>query len=98
MKVEPVADRILVKRCDATEVSKGGIHIPVASQEKSTNGIVVSVGVGKLLQDGTRGELCVKAGDEILFESFAGQEVEIKGEKLLVMRECDVMCVFREDD
>jgi chaperonin GroES len=98
MKVEPVADRILVKRQDSTKVSDGGIHIPLASQEKSTRGKVVSVGKGKQLQDGTRAELCVKAGEEILFESFAGQAVVIKGETLLVMREADIMCIFREDE
>jgi len=98
MKIEPVADRILVKRCDSTNISDGGIHIPVGSQEKSTRGKIVSVGVGKLLADGTRAELCVKADDEVLFESFAGQEVEIKNEKLLVMREADIMCIFREDN
>ena len=94
-KVQPLQDRILVKRLDAEEEKVGGIIIPDTAKEKHQEGEVVAVGPGKVTDDGKRQPVGVKEGDKILFAKYAGTEVKIDGEDLLVMREDDVLAVLR---
>jgi len=93
MKVKPLGDRVLVKRVEAEEKTKGGIVLPDTAKEKPREGEVVSVGEGKMLDNGKRAEPQVKAGDRVLFSSYAGTEVKIEGEDYLIMREEDILAV-----
>jgi len=92
-KVRPVYDRILVKRIEEQEVKKGGIIIPDTAKEKPQEGEVVAVGNGKILDDGTRVVLEVKAGSRILFGKYSGTEVKIDEQEYLIMREDDVLAI-----
>jgi chaperonin GroES len=94
MKLRPLGDRIIVSRAEEETKTAGGIVIPdSASKEKPIRGKVISVGPGKTLDNGTVRAIDVKVGDEILFGKYAGTEVKIDGEELVVMREDDVMAV-----
>jgi chaperonin GroES len=93
MAVKPLGDKILVKRLEAEEVTKGGIVLPDSAKEKPREGRIVAVGPGRVLDDGTRGTLQVKAKDRVLFTSYAGTEIKIDGEEYLVMSEDDVLAV-----
>lgn len=93
MKIRPLHDRIVVKRIPEEEKSLGGIIIPDNAKEKQAEGLVVSVGNGKLLEDGTLRPLDMKAGDRVLFGKYAGAEIKIDGQDLLVLREDDVLGV-----
>ncbi|MGQ9655285.1 MAG: co-chaperone GroES [Thermodesulfobacteriota bacterium] len=96
MKVKPLADRILVKRLEEEEKTKGGIIIPDTAKEKPIQGKVIAVGKGKLTEDGKLIPLEVKAGDKVLFGKYAGTEVKIEGEEHLIMREDDVLGIIEE--
>ena len=94
MKVRPLHDRILVKRSDQQkEVKKGSIIIPDSAKEKPQEGEVVAVGNGKILDDGTKVSLEVKAGDRILFGKYAGTEVKIEDQDYLILREDDILAI-----
>ncbi len=93
MKVRPLQDRIIVKRTEEQETTKGGIIIPDTAKEKPQQGKVIAVGKGKILDNGSRVEPDVKAGDTVLFGKYAGTEVKIDGEELLIMREDDILGV-----
>ena len=93
MAVKPLGDKILVKRLEAQEVTKGGIVLPDTAKEKPKEGKVIEIGPGKVLDDGSRGKLQVKKGDRILFTSYAGTEIKIDSEEYLVMSEDDVLAV-----
>ena len=93
MKIRPLADKILVKRLEAEDVTKGGIVLPDAAKEKPKSGKIVAVGEGKLLDDGTRAPFTVKKGDEVIFTSYAGTEIKIDGKELLIMSEDDVLAI-----
>jgi chaperonin GroES len=96
MKVKPLHDRILVKRIEEEEEIKtgGGIIIPDTAKEKPQEGKVVAVGNGKVLDSGQRQPLEVKVGNRILFGKYAGTEVKVDGEELLMMREDDVLGII----
>jgi chaperonin GroES len=94
MAFRPLHDRILVRRIDAEEKSKGGIIIPDTAKEKPQEGEVVAVGPGARNDKGELVALDVKAGDRILFGKWSGTEVKIDGEDLLIMKESDVMGVI----
>ena len=94
MKVRPLADRLLVKREEASETVRGGIIIPDTAKEKPQEGKVVAVGPGRLDDDGKRVPLEVKKGDRILMGKYAGTEVKIDGDDHLIMREDDVLAVI----
>ena len=94
MNIRPLGDRLLVKRLEEEEKSKGGIIIPDSAKEKPQEGQVVAVGKGKLLDDGKMVPLEVKAGDKILFGKYAGTDVKIEGEEHLIMREDDVLGII----
>jgi chaperonin GroES len=91
MKIRPLGDRLLVKRIEEEDKSKGGIIIPDSAKEKPQEGKVVAVGKGKMLDDGKMVPLEVKKGDKILFGKYAGTDVKIEGEEHLIMREDDVL-------
>jgi len=91
MAIRPLHDRILVRRLDEEKTTAGGIVIPDSASEKPSQGEVVAVGKGKLLDDGKIQALDVKAGETVLFGKYSGTEVKVDGEELLVMREDDVM-------
>jgi chaperonin GroES len=96
MKIRPLQDRLIVKRVEEEEKTKGGIIIPDSAKEKPMEGKVISVGKGKLLEDGKIHPLDVKAGDRVLFGKYAGTEVKIDGEEHLIMREDDVLGVIEK--
>lgn len=93
MKLRPLYDRVIVKRFKEEEKSAGGIVIPDAAKEKPIRGEVVAVGHGKPLDNGDLRPLTVKVGDNVLFGKFAGTEIKLEGEDLLVMNESDIMAV-----
>jgi len=94
MKVRPLHDRILVKRIEEEEKTKGGIIIPDTAKEKPQEGKVVAVGNGKVLEDGKVQALDVKKGNRVLFSKYAGTEVTIEGEEHLIIREDDVLGII----
>lgn len=91
--LRPLHDRVLVKRIEEKEQVRGGIIIPDTAKEKPQEGEVVAVGQGKVLDNGTRLEMALKAGDRILFGKYSGSEVKIDGEEYLIMREDEVLGV-----
>ncbi|MBP1719703.1 MAG: chaperonin Cpn10 [Deltaproteobacteria bacterium] len=96
MKIRPLQDRIIVKRVEEEEKTKGGIIIPDTAKEKPMEGKVVAVGKGKLMEDGKVHPVDVKVGDRILFGKYAGTEVKIDGEEHLIMREDDILGVIEK--
>jgi chaperonin GroES len=94
MKVRPLHDRLLVRRIEEKETAKGGIIIPDTAKEKPQEGEVLAIGNGKVLENGTKLELDVKAGDKILFGKYSGTEIKIDGEEVLVVREDEVLAVM----
>jgi len=94
MKMRPLHDRVIVKRMEEERTSPGGIVIPDSATEKPIKGEVIAVGNGKLLDSGEVRALDVSAGDRILFGKYAGTEVKVEGEELLVMKEDDIMAVI----
>ena len=93
MKVRPLHDRVIVKRVEEEEKTKGGIIIPDTAKEKPVEGKVIAVGDGKVADDGKKIPLEVKAGDAILFGKYAGTEIQIEGEEHLIMREDDIIAI-----
>ncbi len=91
MKIRPLQDRIIVRRIDEEETSKGGIIIPDSAKEKPSEGKVLAVGKGKVNEDGKVSPLDVKKGDRVLFSKYAGTEINIEGEEHLIIREDDVL-------
>jgi chaperonin GroES len=96
MKIRPLQDRVIVKRVEEEEKTKGGIIIPDTAKEKPMEGKVIAVGKGKLLEDGKVHALDVKAGDRVLFGKYSGTEVKIDGEEHLIMREDDILGVIEK--
>ncbi len=94
MRVRPLHDRIIVKRLEEEEKTKGGIIIPDTANEKPIEGKVIAVGDGKIKEDGTKIPMEVKVGDRILFAKYAGTEVKIDGEEHLMMKEDDVLAII----
>jgi chaperonin GroES len=95
MNVIPIGDNIVVKRVEAEETTAGGIVLPDAAREKPQQGRVLSVGDGPLLPSGQRAGSEVQEGDRVVFGSYAGQEVDIDGDKLLILRCRDVLAILR---
>ena len=93
MKIVPLNDKLVVERLEADEKSAGGIILPDTAKEKPKQGKVISVGEGKLLDDGKRAAFQVKVGDRVLFTSYAGNEVTVDGKEFLIMTEDDVLAV-----
>ena len=95
-KIRPLHDRVIVKRIEETEKTKGGIIIPDTAKEKPQEGKVVSVGPGRRIEEGKVIPLDVKAGDKILFGKYSGSEIKLDGEEHLILREEDILGVIEE--
>lgn len=93
MKIRPLHDRVIVKRVEEERTSAGGIVLPDSATEKPSEGEVIAVGNGKILDNGEVRALDVKVGDKVLFGKYAGNEVKVEGEEVIVMREEDIMGV-----
>ena len=93
-KIRPLQDRVIVKRLKEEDKTKGGLYIPDSAKEKPVEGIVLAVGNGKVLEDGTVRGLDVKNGDRVLFGKYSGTEVKIDGEEHLILREDDILGVL----
>jgi len=93
MTIVPLNDKIVVKRLEAEEKTAGGIVLPDTAKEKPRQGRVLSLGDGKRLENGQRAPFQVKEGDRVLFASYAGNEVTVDGEELLIMTEDDILAV-----
>ncbi len=96
MKLKPLNDRVVVKRIEEEEKTAGGIIIPDTAKEKPIQGEILAVGSGKLMEDGNRRPLDVKVGDRVLFSKYAGTEVKVEGEELLIMREDDILAIIEK--
>ena len=94
MSIRPLHDRVLVRRLEEETLSAGGIVIPDNAKEKPSRGEVLAIGNGKHLDNGDIRSLDVKVGDKVLFGKYAGNEVKVDGEELLVMREDDIMGII----
>ena len=96
MKVKPLGNRVLVKRLEAEDRTKGGIVLPDTAKEKPKMGEVIEVGFGGTDEKGKQKSLQVKKGDKVLFESYSGTEVKIDGEEYLIMKEDDILGIIEE--
>lgn len=96
VKLQPLGDRVVVEREESEERTAGGIVLPDSAKDKPTRGRVVSVGDGRLLDDGSRSKMQVKVGDRVLFSSYAGDEFKLGDRELLLMREEDILAVIEE--
>jgi len=94
IKIRPLYDRVIVKREEEENRSAGGIVIPDSAKEKPIRGVILAVGAGKVLDNGDTRALAVKVGDRILFGKYAGTEIKLEGEEVLVLREEDIMGVI----
>lgn len=94
MRIEPLGDKVVIKRLEAEKQTAGGIVLPDSAREKPQQGRVLSVGDGRLLPDGSRVAHQVSEGDRVLFASYAGTEVAVDDEKLLIMSEDDILAIF----
>ena len=91
IKLRPLDDRVVVEPLEAEQMTAGGIVLPDAAQEKPQRGKVIATGPGTLLDSGSRGELSVKIGDEVIYGRYGGSEVEVNGEEYKILRESDIL-------
>ena len=94
IKLQPLGDRVVVQREESEETTAGGIVLPDSAKDKPARGKIVSVGDGRLLDDGSRGALQVKVGDRVIFSSYAGETFKVDDRELLLMREDDILAVI----
>ena len=94
MSVKPMDDRVLVKPIEQEEMTSAGLYLPESAKERPVRGKVVSVGPGKRLDNGTRAQMSVKKGDTVVYGKYAGSEIEIKGDKHLIVRESELLGVI----
>jgi chaperonin GroES len=94
IKLKPLADRVIVKQTEAEEKTKSGIYLPDAAKEKPTKGKVIAVGPGKLDEKGRPMEIGVRTGDTIYYGKYSGTDVEVDGEKYVILRESDILGVL----
>jgi chaperonin GroES len=92
--IKPLHDRVVVERVEAEEKTASGIVLPGSAAEKPDMGVVLAIGDGKVLDNGSRAPLCVKAGDKVLFGKYSGQAVKLDGKEVLVMREDDILAII----
>lgn len=92
--IKPLGDKLVIKRLDAEETTKGGIVLPDTAKEKPKQGLIIATGEGRLNKDGSRAAFQVKENDKVLFSSYAGTEVSVEGEDYLIMSEDEVLAVI----
>jgi len=95
MNVKPLADRVLIKALEQSEVKKGGIIIPDTAKEKPMQGEIIAVGPGRTTDDGQKVNMEVKIGDKILYGKYSGTEVTIDNQEYLIMRESDILAIIK---
>lgn len=93
-KIVPLGDRVVLKRVEADEKTKGGIILPDSAKEKPREGTVVALGSGRQLKDGTRVAFTVKVKNRVLFSSYAGTEVQVDGEELIILSEDEILAII----
>ncbi len=93
LNVKPLDDRVLVQQSEAEEKTAGGIVLPDTAKEKPQRGKVLAVGPGKLMDSGKRGDMSVKAGDEVFYGKYAGSDVEVNGTKYVILKENDILAI-----
>ncbi len=93
LNIRPLGDKVIVKRVDAEEMTAGGIVLPDSAKEKPKRGIILAIGNGRLLDDGTRSQMQVKKNDEVIFTSYAGTEIKVDGDEYMIMDESDILGV-----
>ena len=98
MKLKPLYDRVVVRRLEAETTSQGGIIIPDSATEKSSQGEVLAVGPGALLENGEYRPMSVAIGDRILFGQYSGTEIKVDGEPLLIMKEADIFAIVEQTE
>ena len=91
LKLRPLDDRVVVEASEAEEVTAGGIVLPDAAQEKPQRGTIVAVGPGRLLDSGSRGDLSVTIGDEVIYGKYGGSDIEVDGDEFKILRESDIL-------
>ncbi len=96
VKLQPLGDRVVVEREESEGKTAGGIILPDTAKDKPARGVVVSVGDGKLLDDGTRAKFQVSVGDRVLFTSYSGEEFKVVDQDLLLMRESDILAILED--
>ena len=94
LNIRPLGDKVIVTRVEAEEKTAGGIVLPDSAKEKPKRGVVLAVGNGRLLDDGTRSDMQVKKNDEVLFTSYAGTEIKVSGDEYMIMDEGDILGVI----
>jgi len=93
-KIRPLGEKVLIKRMEAETTTSGGIVLPDTAKEKPQKGTILALGDGKQLDDGARAEFSVKVGDKVLFTSYAGTEIKVDGEELMLMDESDILAIL----
>ena len=96
MKLRPLDDRVVIKQSEAEDKTAGGIILPEAAKEKPLIGKIIATGPGKLLDDGKRGKMSVKKNDKVIYAQYMGSEIEVDGEKLVVLRESDILGIVEK--
>jgi len=96
IKLQPLGERLVLERAESEDVTAGGIVLPDSAKDKPARGTVLAVGSGRLLDDGSRSELQVKVGDQVLFSSYAGETFKVDDQELLLMREDDILAVIED--
>jgi chaperonin GroES len=96
MKLKPLDDRVIIKQSEAEEKSTGGIILPDAAKEKPQMGKIIAVGPGKVLDDGKRSKMSVKKGDQVIYAKYIGNDVEIDGDKYVILSERDILGIVEK--
>jgi len=94
IKFQPLGDRVVVEREESLDATAGGILLPDSAKDKPARGVVISVGPGRIVDDGSRSKMQLKAGERVLFSSYAGESFTVGDDELLLMREDDVLAVI----
>ncbi len=94
LNIRPLGDKVIVKRVEAEETTAGGIVLPDTAKEKPKRGVILAIGSGRLLDDGTRSKMQVKKNDEVLFTSYAGTEIKVDGQEYMIMDESDILGII----
>lgn len=94
LNIRPLGDKVILQRVEAEETTSGGIVLPDSAKEKPKRGVVLAVGNGRLLDDGTRSDMQVKKNDEVLFTSYAGTEIKVGSDEYMIMDETDILGIF----
>lgn len=94
MSIKPLDDRIVVEPIEAESKTSSGLYLPESSKERPIQGTVIAIGPGKRLDNGQRAQMSVKVGDRVVYSKYAGSEIELKGDKRLILRESELLGVF----